>query len=418
MTAGEPLSLPAYGWYQYGDALLLRAAGFSSGYAIVERVTGSGPFGAYGVVNDQKTNDGSFIPALSGTQSETKLTFPVLVETGAFESELILTNRGNATATFTLRYVESLSPSKGAGGTTTVDVAAGRQMIIPQAIDFLRSKVFTIGTRGEASYAGSLQVEVTGMSPENVFAGARTSALSPAGGEFGLFYPAFDSSQEASSQAFVLGLKADVNNRSNVAVLHTGADGSGPITLELQVLDGSEGGKAVGQPLSVTLNPGEWAQPSKFFANGGVPNGYVRIRRMAGTAPWYRTEVRMRVKTLDYVTQERCSSSPSALRSPASLTPEPASGRAAGPTAEMSEPSPSIPSTPSHALRRDDSGGVFKSTDSGGTWAAANTGLTIAAPSTPWPLIPRPPPRSTPGRRGGSSSPPTLAAPGPLPTQA
>ena len=53
------------------------------------------------------------------------------------------------------------------------------------------------------------------------------------------------------------------------------------------MLDGSEGGKAVGQPLSVNLNPGQWAQPSGFFASGGVPNGYVRIRRTAGTAPWY-----------------------------------------------------------------------------------------------------------------------------------
>jgi len=287
VTAGTPLSLPAYGWYQYGDALLLRAAGFSSGYAIVERVSGSGPFGSYGVVNDQKTNDGSFIPAISGAPSGTRLTLPVLVETSAFDSELILTNRGSVTATFTLRYVESLSPGKGTGGTTTVEVAAGRQRIIPQAIDFLRSKGVSIGARGEASYAGSVQVQVGGVSLENVFVGARTSSLSPAGGQFGLFYPAVDSSQEASSQAFVLGLKADVNNRSNVAVLHTGAEGSGPITLELQVLDGSEGGKAVGPLLSVSLNPGAWSQPSRFFANGGVPNGYVRIRRTAGNAPWY-----------------------------------------------------------------------------------------------------------------------------------
>ena len=70
-----------------------------------------------------------------------------------------------------------------------------------------------------------------------------------------------DASQEFSDTAFILGLKADVNNRSNVAVIHTGAEGSGPITLEFQVLDGSEGGKAVGQPLSVNLNPGDWAQP-------------------------------------------------------------------------------------------------------------------------------------------------------------
>jgi photosystem II stability/assembly factor-like uncharacterized protein len=288
VTAGVPLVLPAYGWYQYSG--VLNAADFSSGYAIV---SGSGPFGAYGVVNDQITNDGSFFPGVSTTPSGAKLTVPVLVETNAFESEMILANPGIQTAgippavTFTLRYVESLSPANGAGGTTTVDVAGGRQKIIPNAIDFLRSKGVSIGARGEAGYAGSLQVQASGGFPVNVFAGARTSSLSPAGGEFGVFYQAIDSSQEFSALAYVLGLKADVNNRSNVAAIHTGAEGSGPITLELQVLDGSEGGKAVGPPLSVTLSPGQWAQPPGFFASGGVPNGYVRIRRTAGTAPWY-----------------------------------------------------------------------------------------------------------------------------------
>ncbi len=287
VTAGLPLALPAHGWFQHGDADLLRKAGFSSAYAIVERVGGTGPFGAYGVVNDQVTNDGSFMPALPGTSVGSKVTVPVLVETGAFGSELILANRGTATATFTLRYVESLSPANGPGGTATVDVAAGRQTIIPAAIDFLRSKGVAIGARGVAGYAGSLQVLVSGVGLESVFAGARTSASSPAGGEFGVFYPGIDSNQEFSDQAFVLGLKADANNRSNVAVVHTGADGSGPITLELQVLDGSNGGRPVGQPISVNVNPGGWAQPSGFFASAGIPNGYVRIRRTAGTAPWY-----------------------------------------------------------------------------------------------------------------------------------
>ncbi len=287
VTAGRPISLSAYGWFQYEDANLLRMAGFPSGYAIVERATGSGPFGAYGVVNDQLTNDGSFIPALPGTFIGSRLTVPVLVETGAFESELILTNRGSATATFTLRYVESLSPAAGPGGAMAVDVAAGRQRIIPNAIDFLRSNGVAIGARGGASYAGSLRIHVSGVGLEDAFAGARTSSLSPAGGEFGLFYPAVGSSQEFSDSALVLGLKADANNRSNVAAIHTGAEGTGPITLEFQALDGSNGGTAVGQPLSLTLNPGGWVQPPGFFASGGVPNGYVRIRRTAGAAPWY-----------------------------------------------------------------------------------------------------------------------------------
>jgi hypothetical protein len=166
-------------------------------------------------------------------------------------------------------------------------VPAGRQTIIPKAVEFLRSKGVSIGDRGEASYAGSLQIQVSGVDLESVFAGARTSSVSTAGGQFGLFYPAISPGQEFSDTAFILGLKADVYNRSNVAAINTGTDGSGPITLEFQVLDGSEGGKAVGQTLSVTLNPGEWAQPARFFASGGVPNGYVRIRRTAGTAPWF-----------------------------------------------------------------------------------------------------------------------------------
>jgi hypothetical protein len=102
-----------------------------------------------------------------------------------------------------------------------------------------------------------------------------------------VFYPAVGSNQMFSDSAFVLGLKADANDRSNVAAINTGDPGSGSITLELQVLDGSSGGSAAGPPLSVNLNPGDWVQPSGFFAAANVPNGYVRVRRTAGTAPWY-----------------------------------------------------------------------------------------------------------------------------------
>ncbi len=284
VTAGAPLVLRAHAWHQFNG--ILDAAGYPSGYAKIESV-GSGTFGAYGVVNDRLTNDGSFVPARAEAVAGSRITVPVLVEAEPFESELILTNRGSARATFTLRYVESLSRASGPGLTTTVDVDAGRQRIVPQAIDFLRSKGAGVGARGAASYGGSLVVQVSGVALESVFAGARTSSRSPAGGQYGVFYAAVDANQEFSDSAFVLGLKADANDRSNVAVLHTGGDGSGPITLQLQALDGSNGGKAAGPPVTVSLNPGEWAQPSRFFADAGVSNGYIRIQRTAGTAPWY-----------------------------------------------------------------------------------------------------------------------------------
>ncbi len=63
-TAGQPISLPPWGWVRIADADLLRKTGFPSGYALVERVAGSGPLGVYGVVNDQATNDASCLPAV------------------------------------------------------------------------------------------------------------------------------------------------------------------------------------------------------------------------------------------------------------------------------------------------------------------------------------------------------------------
>ena len=90
--------------------------GISKGWAIVERTSTSGSFGAYGVINDNTTNDGSFVLPAGGSPSASTLTLPVLVETPAFRSELILANKGAAATAFALIYVESISPSSGAGG--------------------------------------------------------------------------------------------------------------------------------------------------------------------------------------------------------------------------------------------------------------------------------------------------------------
>ena len=58
------------------------------------------------------------------------------------------------------------------------------------------------------------------------------------------------------------------------------------MTLELQAYDGDAGGIPRGDPDQVTLEPGGWAQKSGFLGNKGVANGWVRVRRLSGTAPW------------------------------------------------------------------------------------------------------------------------------------
>ena len=71
-----------------------------------------------------------------------------------------------------------------------------------------------------------------------------------------------------------------------MAVLNAGGDSVGPVLLQLQAYDGDAGGAPKGSPVFVSLVPGKWAQPPDFFRNSGVTNGWVKVTRMSGTAPW------------------------------------------------------------------------------------------------------------------------------------
>ena len=109
----------------------------------------------------------------------------------------------------------------------TVDVAAGREIIIPEAIDFY-FRGFK-GNEHQRSTARRPAQEACGWRMIDVDLGEclqanwGTRRHSPHHERMvGLFSLFINSSQESSATALVLGLKSDVNNRSNVAVLHTG----------------------------------------------------------------------------------------------------------------------------------------------------------------------------------------------------
>lgn len=280
----DALDVGPFGWTQISS--ILQAAGITQGWVTIERTGPTGAFAAYGVINDNETGDGSYVwPTVRGV-SGSSITVPALVETGAFESELVLANRGTRPALLTLRYLESLSPDLGAGGTANVTLPPGTQLIIPGALDDLRARGVSIGARGASGYVGALRVTVSGAALEDVFAGARTAAPSPAGGQFGLFTPGVYEGQEAGAAAYLYGLRADAINRSNVAVVHTGGDDSSPITLVMQAYDGDRQGAPAGAPWIATLVPGQWYQASNFLAISGVSNGWVKITRTAGASPW------------------------------------------------------------------------------------------------------------------------------------
>jgi N-acetylneuraminic acid mutarotase len=273
-------TLPGLGWRQYNN--VLAGAGIAQGWVTVERTSNTGAFGAYGVVNDNVTNDGSFVLPTIGAAN--RLTVPVLVENTGFASELILSNRGSSNASFRLNYRESSAPELGAGGTGTVALGPHEQRIIPDAIDFLRRQGMAVGPRGTASYAGSLQVIVEGANSVDIFAAARTLAPSPAGGRFGVFTPAVFAGQEAFTRAYLFGLRSDANHRTNVALLNNGTVNSDTITLEVQFVDADRG---TGLPIaSVTLSPGQWTHLLNPLAERGAQNGWATIVRKAGSSPW------------------------------------------------------------------------------------------------------------------------------------
>jgi hypothetical protein len=288
-------TLPPYGWTQINSPDLLDQAEITNGWALVERISDLGGLNAYGVVNDHATNDGSFLfPVAAGSYGGPG-TVPALVETATFRSELVLTNRSDIDAHLELRYVESLSPERGAGGSVLLTLPAKQQWILPGATDFLRQKGLAIGPAG-SGYAGSLQVGMAVSSnydplqPYNppgdaIYVGARTAAQAPGGGEFGLFTPG--TVDVATGRAYVYGLAADARNRSNIAVANAQFSLTYPlpVTLRLQVHDGDAGGAPRGNPLKVTLAPGQWKQFDDILTPFGVTNGWVEITTLPGASP-------------------------------------------------------------------------------------------------------------------------------------
>lgn len=282
VVVAEALGLEAGEWRQI-DGVFAKA-GLSQGWAVIER-TGGGVFGAYGVVNDAGTNDGSFVEAIPDQAAAGALTVPAIVETPGFRTELLLANRGTTAAGLTLDYRESLSSSLGPGGTAALSLGPREQRIVPEAVSFLRDLGIPIGPSGAASYAGRLRV-TGGAGTSGLHASVRITSPSPGGGAYGVSLPAVEAGDAAVDERLLAGLRADGEVRSNVAFVHAGGPGSGPVTLDLQLFDGENGGAPAGPATTVRLAEAAWVQLSDPLRPTGARSGWARVRRTAGSAPW------------------------------------------------------------------------------------------------------------------------------------
>ena len=197
-----------------------------------------------------------------------------------FTSELTLTNRGSEPAILDYAYT---AHSGGGSGAASDALGAGRQRIVPDAMEYLKSLGVPIPDRGDR--IGTLSVEVSGAAGVGAMVRTTTSVLE-GGGRAGLAYPGVPREGGFQEAVYLCGLRQNRQDRSNVAFQHMGASGDGPITLRTTVFSGDAGADPGFTLLDeVELRPGEFHQFSGVL--GGVSNGYVKVEPVAGTAPFY-----------------------------------------------------------------------------------------------------------------------------------
>lgn len=276
------------GFTQMTEILNSNGLALTNGYVRIVRKSGSAPYYAYGVINDQMNSDGSFVPPISEAvlTGKTGLTVPVMVETAAFSSELVLTNWSTEAKRLRCAYVADGIVAPQSTANFNITLRPGEQSIIPNFVQFLRDQAIAgIGPVG-SNYAGALFIAVDSGDIQGVFAGARTTTPAEEG-RYGLFYSGVPYGMASTSSAWVYGLQQNDETRSNLAIVNTGEASNEPDQFTIEIYDGMTGEK-VNTLENLSLGARGWMQIGTILANHapGTAQGYVRITRTGGVNPF------------------------------------------------------------------------------------------------------------------------------------
>jgi hypothetical protein len=154
--------------------------------------------------------------------------------------------------------------------------------------------------------AGTLEIAFQGLDGDDAartVALARTMTPNPnrdTGGRFGVSYAAIAWGGGAQRTALVPALSQDAASRSNLAVVNAGGGSEGPITLSVQLRD-ADSGSDVGNPLTVSLNPGEWFQWNEVIERAGAATSkaIATVTRISGDDTFFAYGVVNDAKTSD-----------------------------------------------------------------------------------------------------------------------
>ncbi|HVN77534.1 MAG TPA: YCF48-related protein, partial [Terriglobia bacterium] len=228
----------------------------------------------------------------TATGAEAALFVPVVLSAAGlnnsfYTSELTLTNRGPSDAVVNFDYIGAFG---GGGGNAVTSLPAGQQRIVPDAISYLKSLGVPIPESGNRG--GTLLVTFSEISSPSDAAVTVRTTTAVGNGRAGLAYPGITKSGALSGPAYLCGLRQNATDRSNVAFQNLGSSSDGTITLEVTVYSGDS---SFSLPLpDITLSPGGFYQISEVLSSPGLSllglslqNGYVRVARKSGTAPYF-----------------------------------------------------------------------------------------------------------------------------------
>ncbi|HET6962631.1 MAG TPA: kelch repeat-containing protein, partial [Terriglobia bacterium] len=280
--------VPPGGFYQIDKILHSNGLSLSNGYVRIERVRGTAPYYAYGVVNDNQNSDGSFIPPcpedyLAG---QTTLTLPVVIESNGFTTELVAINWSSEKRTLHCRYIADAITTPDSSATFSIELNPREQLILPDFVQRLRiSSVLGIGPTGP-SFMGALFAEVTGGDLSGVSLSARTSTAGEGGGRYGTSYGAVPNGTASTTTAWIYGLQQTTETRSNLALVNTGEIDGGADILRIEVYSGETG--LIANSVDITVDARGWKQIGRILAQlaSGISQGYARVTRISGNNPF------------------------------------------------------------------------------------------------------------------------------------
>jgi hypothetical protein len=281
-------SLPPGGFRQISGILNSNGLSLTNGYVRVERVSGTAPYYAYAVINDQVTSDGSFVAPITEAdlKGKRRLTLPVVVENANFSSELIVTNWSPSSKTLVCHYVADGVQAANSTATFTVDVKPGEQLLLPNFVEVLRSRgVAGIGLKGPA-LVGPLFLEVSSGDLSGVSVTARTSSPG-GGGNFGLFYGGLAQGTACQASTWIYGLQQNDQSRTNLALVNTAELDSSDSNFRIELFDGRTGLK-VSSLESITVKAKGWMQIGSILSQyaPATTQSYVRITKSSGNNPF------------------------------------------------------------------------------------------------------------------------------------